>query len=66
MINDHNVADAPIDGLVRLARWLGLTEPDGRETETEAQHRWRIGRAIQREEKRLERLPRSRRNLVRP
>lgn len=56
MIDDDDITQAPIDGLIRLATWLDLkVEP--REGESPAQHRWRVARAIQREEKRLARQP---------
>ncbi len=61
MTDDDDIGGAKIDGLVRLAKWLGINV-DYRPRENIGAYRWRIGRAIQREEKRLRRMPKEKKS----
>ncbi len=60
MIDDDDIRNAPMNGLIRLAISLGI-EVKVRQDETPGQHRWRIGRAVQRAEKRIAKMPKKNR-----
>lgn len=57
-MNEEHIRDIKvrIEAIVRLARWLKL-DVGQKNDETDAQYRWRIGRSILREQKKLQRQP---------